>query len=157
MVTSGRTWCRAHLRALLAAHPNFRPGDLELQVLETRAMEDLAKVSRVIDACRKVGVCFALDGFGTGYSSLTYFKQLPVATIKIDQTSVRNNMLNDTKDQSILRSVISLSDAFPREVIAEGVEMVEYGAMLLRPGCYLAQRYGIAHPMPAHKLPVWPA
>ena len=56
---------------MLAAHPTVREGDLEMEVLETSAMEDLAKVSRVIDASRNVGVSFALDDFGTGYSSLT--------------------------------------------------------------------------------------
>ena len=58
------------LRALLAAHPGVKPSCLELEVLETSALEDLARVSQVIEACRGLGVMFALDDFGTGYSSL---------------------------------------------------------------------------------------
>ncbi len=85
------------LRELLAAHPNVRHGDLELEVLETSAMEDLVKASGVIDACRKLGVSFALDDFGTGYSSLTYLKRLPVTMLKIDQSFVRD-MHDDPDD-----------------------------------------------------------
>ena len=56
------------LRALLALHPAIRPSCLELEVLETSALEDLAHVSQVIESCRQIGVMFALDDFGTGYS-----------------------------------------------------------------------------------------
>jgi EAL domain-containing protein (putative c-di-GMP-specific phosphodiesterase class I) len=110
----------------------------------------------VIVACQEIGVMFAMDDFGTGYSSLTYLKQLPVNTIKIDQTFVLG-MLDDLYDQAILKGVLSLSAAFHREVIAEGVETIEHGVMLLKLGCDLAQGYGIARPMPAHELPGWSA
>lgn len=86
--------------------------------------------------------------------NLTVTKQLPVSTIKIDQTFV-HGMLSNIDDLSILKGVLSLSAAFHREVIAEGVETVEHGAMLLQLGCDLAQGYGIARPMPAHELPGW--
>jgi diguanylate cyclase (GGDEF)-like protein/PAS domain S-box-containing protein len=144
----------AHLRQQLAAHPKVRPGDLELELLETSALEDLANVSKVIEQCNDLGITFALDDFGTGYSSLTYLKRLPITLLKIDQGFVRD-MLDDPDDMAILVGVIGLSDAFQREVIAEGVETVEHGEMLLRLGCDLAQGYGIARPMPAHVLPAW--
>ena len=142
------------LNQILAAHPNVRPADLELEVLETSALEDLVHVSRVIEACRQIGVMFALDDFGTGYSSLIYLKRLPVTLLKIDQGFVRD-MLDDPDDLAILEGVIGLANAFRRQVIAEGVETVEHGAMLLQLGCELAQGYGIARPMPAHELPAW--
>ena len=144
------------LRVLLAAHPNVRPGDLELEVQETSSLKNMTRVSQVIEACREIGVMFAMDDFGTGYSSLTYLKHLPVNTIKIDQTFVLG-MLDDLYDQAILKGVLSLSADFHREVIAEGVETVEHGVMLLKLGCDLAQGYGIARPMPAHELPGWSA
>ena len=144
------------LRGLLAAHPNVSPAYLELEVLETSSINNVAKVSQVIETCREIGVMFALDDFGTGYSSLTYLKQLPVATIKIDQTFVRD-MLDDLDNLSILKAVLGLSIAFHREVIAEGVETIEHGTMLLQLGCDLAQGYGIARPMPANELPGWAA
>ncbi|MBK5964368.1 hypothetical protein CCR95_09800 [Thiocystis minor] len=143
------------LRALLAEHPaGVAPSALSLEVLETSALEDLVRTSQVIDACRKLGVSFALDDFGTGYSSLTYLKRLAVTQLKIDRSFVCD-MLNDPEDLAIVESVLSLADAFHRQVIAEGVETLEHGEMLLRLGCDLAQGFGIARPMPAHELPGW--
>ncbi|MFZ4538921.1 EAL domain-containing protein [Propionivibrio sp.] len=144
------------LRALLAAHPEVSPGDLALEVLETSALQDLARVSQVIESCREIGVMFALDDFGTGYSSLTYLKRLAVTELKIDQSFVCG-MLDDPDDLAILEGVLSLATAFRRQVIAEGVETVEQGEMLLQLGCDLAQGYGIARPMPADELPAWAA
>jgi diguanylate cyclase (GGDEF)-like protein/PAS domain S-box-containing protein len=142
------------LRESLASHPAVQPSSLELEVLETSALQDLAHVSKVIEDCQHFGVLFALDDFGTGYSSLTYLKRLPVATIKIDQSFVRD-MLEDPDDLTILEGVISLSGAFRRAVIAEGVETLDHGEMLLQLGCDLAQGYGIARPMPADEMPIW--
>ena len=129
---------------------------LELEVLETRALEDMVKVSSVMHACREMDVRFALDDFGTGYSSLTYLKRLPAAVIKIDQSFVRD-MLEDPDDLAIVKGVIGLAAAFKREVIAEGVETTAHGERLLALGCELAQGFGIARPMPASDLPAWVA
>lgn len=144
------------LRAMLTSHPSVRPQDLELEVLETSALEDLTHVSKVIEECNLMGVNFALDDFGTGYSSLTYLKQLPVAMLKIDQSFVRD-MLIDPDDLAILEGTIGLASAFRRQVIAEGVESIETGKMLLQMGCEMAQGYAIAKPMPAHELQAWVA
>ena len=144
------------LRARLATHPEVRPGDLELEVLETSALGDLARVSQIMVACRDMGVAFALDDFGTGYSSLAYLKRLPVHQLKIDQSFVRD-MLDDPDDLAILEGVLGLSRAFHREVIAEGVETVDHGEMLLYLGCELGQGYGIARPMPGLDIPAWAA
>jgi diguanylate cyclase (GGDEF)-like protein/PAS domain S-box-containing protein len=144
------------LRELLAAHPGIQPFDLSLEVLETSALEDLARIAQVIEDCQAMGVKFALDDFGTGYSSLTYLKRLRVSQLKIDQSFVRD-MLDDPDDLAILEGVISLARAFHREVIAEGVETVAHGTFLLQLGCELAQGYGIARPMPAHAMPDWAA
>lgn len=144
------------LRAQMAEHPTLVAGDLELEVLETSALDDIAKVSCVILACREMGVGFALDDFGTGYSSLTYLKRLPAELLKIDQSFVRD-MLDDPDDLAILEGVLGLSKAFQRRVIAEGVETLAHGQLLLRLGCELAQGYAIARPMPAEAIPAWVA
>ncbi len=144
------------LKALLAAHPLVSPASLELEVLETSALQDMAQVSQVIEDCAQIGVMFALDDFGTGYSSLTYLKQLHVTLLKIDQSFVCN-MLDDPDDLAILQGVISLAAAFKRQVIAEGVETVAHGTLLLQMGCELAQGYGIARPMLPDLLPEWAA
>ncbi len=142
------------LRALLEAHPRVAAADLELEVLEGCALEDLARVSQVIEACRDIGVLFVLDDFGAGYSSLTYLKRLMVAKVKIDQNFVRD-MLDDPDDLVLLQGVLGLATAFHRQVIAEGVETVEHGEMLLQLGFELAQGYGIARPMPAEDVASW--
>lgn len=142
------------VRILLAAHPKVNSNFLEMEILETSALQDLIRASNVIEECRTLGVLFALDDFGTGYSSLTYLKRLPVKWLKIDQSFVRD-MLDDPDDLSILTGVLGLALAFRREVIAEGVETAAHGAMLLQLGCDLAQGYGIARPQPAVELPGW--
>ncbi len=146
----------ARLQFILAKHQQVRPASLELEVLETSALADIAQVSKVIEDCHQLGVKFALDDFGTGYSSLTYLKRLRVAMLKIDQSFVCN-MLDDPDDLAILQGVIGLAAAFGREVIAEGVETVAHGTLLLELGCELAQGYGIARPMSADQLPAWAA
>ena len=146
----------SRLSGFLADHPGFSPGDLELELLETSALEDVVHVSRVIAACQAVGVTFALDDFGTGYSSLTYLKRLPVRQLKIDQSFVRD-MLDDPDDLAILEGVIGLASAFGRHVIAEGVETTEHGHMLLQLGCECAQGYGVARPMPGQDFLDWAA
>ena len=144
------------LRLILAAHPQLTPSCLELEILETSALEDVAQVSKLIESCAQLGIAFALDDFGTGYSSLTYLKRLHVSTLKIDQSFV-HDMLEDPDDLAILQGVIGLASAFKRQVIAEGVETVAQGTLLLELGCELAQGYAIAPPMLADELPAWAA
>ena len=144
------------LRGLLAAHPKIQPNDLELEVLETIALEGLDRVTQVIEACRMIGVMFALDDFGAGYSSLNYLKRLPVNQLKVDQSFVRG-MLENPSDMSILEGIVGLATAFHCQIIAEGVETVEHGEILLELGCELAQGYVIAYPMPAADIPGWAA
>lgn len=144
----------AALAGLLARYPELDPGDLELEVLETSALQDINAASRVMRLCRELGVQFSIDDFGTGYSSLTYLKRLPACTLKIDQSFVRD-MLTDHEDLAIVRGVIGLAKAFRRKVIAEGVETMEHGKMLLQMGCELAQGYGVSRPMPAENLAGW--
>ena len=144
------------LRGILAVHPQLPSSCLELEILETSALKDMAQVSQVIDECARFGVNFALDDFGTGYSSLTYLKRLRVTLLKIDQSFVRD-MLDDPDDLAILEGVIGLASAFKRQVIAEGVETVAHGTRLLQLGCEQVQGYGIARPMPGAAMPEWVA
>ena len=123
-------------------------------MLETSALQDLAQVSGIINACKELGVSFALDDFGTGYSSLTYLKLLPAAVLKIDRSFV-SGMLDDPEDLAILEGVMGMAAAFRRKVVAEGVETIEHGSVLLQLGCELAQGFGIARPMPADELARW--
>lgn len=144
----------ATLRDALARHPGVEPRNIELEILETATLNDLGKVAQVIEACSALGIGFTIDDFGTGYSSLTYLKQLQVGTLKIDQSFVQD-MLDDPDDLSIVDSIVGLATAFRRRVVAEGVETIRHGELLLQLGCELAQGFGIARPMPAEDLPAW--
>jgi EAL domain-containing protein (putative c-di-GMP-specific phosphodiesterase class I) len=145
----------AYLETILAESPEVASGAFQLEILESTALDDLSAVNRVIKTCRNaLGITASLDDFGTGYSSLTHLRHLPVDTVKIDKSFVRD-MLDDPDDYAIVESVIGLSHAFNREVVAEGVEHQEQGTLLLLLGCHLAQGYAIAKPMPASELPEW--
>lgn len=142
------------LREQLRAHPDVAPDLLELEITETRALEDIEHASSVMAACDAMGVKFALDDFGTGYSSMMYLKRLPARTLKIDRSFVRD-MLVDADDMAILQGILGLASAFRREVLAEGVETEAHGLKLLELGCELAQGFGIARPMPATRIAEW--
>ncbi len=144
----------SRLDTILRAHPRIHPSNLEIEVLESSALPDIAQVSQVIHACGKLGVSFALDDFGTGYSSFAHLKRLPVDVLKIDQTFVRD-MLDDPEDLTIVEGMLGLASAFRRKTVAEGVETLEQGLLLLRLGCRVAQGFGIAKPMPPEQLPAW--
>lgn len=130
------------------------PSQLELEILETTALDDVERASKIINQCRALGVSVAIDDFGTGYSSLIYLKRLPADILKIDQSFIRN-MLRDPEDLAIIEGIIWLSQAVNRKVIAEGVESEEHGVILLNLGCDLGQGYGIARPMPAEDFITW--
>lgn len=144
----------SRLTSLLAEHPEIDPTHLELEILESGAFDDITHVSSVMRSCQSLGLSSSLDDFGTGYSSLSYLKRLPARYLKIDQSFVRE-MLHDPENLAIIDGIIGLARAFRRDVIAEGVESVEHGEILLQLGCELAQGYGIAMPMPASQLPTW--
>ena len=144
----------ARLRTLLQAHPTVERGALEIEVLESSALADLEHIAQLMRECADIGVSFALDDFGTGYSSLLYLKHLPANTLKIDQNFVRH-LLDDTDNLSILDGILALARSFGRTTVAEGVETIAQGTVLLQLGCEFGQGYGIAQPMPAADLPDW--
>ena len=141
------------LRQAVGRHP-VAARSLDLEILESAALNDIVNASQVIDECRSLGVHFSLDDFGVGYSSLSYLKRLPVKTIKIDQSFVRE-LRSDPNNLVIVQGITDLSRAFQRRVLAEGVESAELGRLLLQLNCDLAQGYGIARPMPAERVPEW--
>ena len=143
------------LNDALDCHPSVNSRDLQLEILESSALGDINIISGIINSCQNVlGVNVALDDFGTGYSSLTHMRNLSANVIKIDQTFVRD-LLDDPNDYSIIDGIISLAEAFNREVIAEGVESTAHGKILLIMGCHEAQGYGISPPIPVAELSTW--
>ena len=144
------------LAMLLSRHPGIAPRMLEIEILESVALDNIHHVNQCITASQNLGVTFSLDDFGTGYSSLSYLKRLPAQTLKIDQSFVRD-ILNDKDSLALTEAVIHLASVFGRQVIAEGVETVEHGVLLMQLDCDLGQGYGIARPMPATEVIDWAA
>ena len=144
------------LDRLLTHYPPKLIQQLELEVLETAALEDMKTVGMLMRRYQSKGIAFALDDFGTGYSSLAHLKHLSADELKIDQSFVRN-MLYDPSDLAIIQGIVGLANAFQREVVAEGVESIDQMLMLLKLGCHIMQGYCIAHPMPADKIADWTA
>lgn len=142
------------LAEILNRFPQLKPHYLELEILETAALNDMEHAIATILACKRLGVRFALDDFGTGYSSLSYFRKLPIDVLKIDQSFVLD-MLSEHSDSHLIEGILRLAAAFNRPVVAEGVESAEHGAALLKLGCHVCQGFGIARPMPAQMLPDW--
>ena len=132
----------------------MRKGDLEFEILKTSTLEDITYVGNVINECRDLGITFSIDDFGTGYSSLTYLKRLPVSRLKIDQSFVFD-LLIDPEELAIIEGIQELASTFKREIIAEGVESILHGSLLLLMGCDDAQGYAIAKPMEAEAISNW--
>lgn len=144
----------ARLKEFLLAAPEIDPCRLELEILESAALEDVEQMRSVMHDCQELGVRFALDDFGTGFSSLSYLKRLKAETIKIDQSFVRG-LLQGGDDATLISAIVGLARAFRRHVLAEGVETPEQAARLLELGCERAQGFGIARPMPASEVLGW--
>jgi diguanylate cyclase (GGDEF)-like protein/PAS domain S-box-containing protein len=142
------------LKAALVAFAALPPHSLQLEILESCAMNDVEPLARLLSQCQDLGVDIALDDCGTGYSSLSGLKRLPIATVKIDQRFVRD-MLRDQDHMAILSGTLWIMRRLKRSVVAKGVETPEHARALMRLGCELAQGYGIACPMPAAHLPAW--
>lgn len=142
------------LQRQLHAQPTVQPSQLELEILETGAMENMAHVSALIKQLHAQGLECALDDFGTGYSSMTFLKQLTAYTIKIDQSFVRG-MLDDAEHAAIVSGVLDLARNFDRRALAEGIETEAHGQSLIEFGCEYGQGYAIARPMPAAAVLPW--
>jgi diguanylate cyclase (GGDEF)-like protein/hemerythrin-like metal-binding protein/PAS domain S-box-containing protein len=144
----------SRLLCQLHSQPTVRPDQLELEILETGALENMTHVSALISELQDLGISCALDDFGTGYSSLTFLKQLTAHTVKIDQSFVQG-MLDDAEDATIVNSVLTLANNFDRRALAEGIETEAHGKALIDFNCEFGQGYAIARPMPAADVLPW--
>ena len=142
------------LEALFERHPDARREDLEIEILESTAIQDFEQARIILRACQATGIKTALDDFGTGYSSLAYLSQLPADVLKIDQMFVRNLFAMDA-EPAIIRAIVQIAEIFNCQVVAEGVETEAHGLVLMSMGCHLAQGFGVARPMPAEAVLAW--
>lgn len=136
---------------LVIAENNIPKDKLKLELTESILVNDIDKVKDKMLALREIGVQISLDDFGTGYSSLQYLRNLPLNQIKIDQSFIKN-MIENENDIAIIKSILSLGEAFNMEVIAEGVETKEHFEFLTELGCKMFQGYYFGKPQNATDL-----
>ena len=139
--------------ACLARH-RVDASQISLEITESALMEDPARALATLHQLAALGLDLAIDDYGTGYSSLTYLKQLPVQTLKIDQTFI-GQMASDSRDAAIVQSSLDLAHQLGLKVVAEGVEDAATLQRLRAWGCDWAQGYHIAKPMPWEQFAPW--
>lgn len=141
-----------HVQAALARH-GLGTGDLELEITETTAMANPEHAIAQLHALRESGVALAIDDFGTGYSSLAYLKRLPIQTLKLDRSFVRD-IETDPNDAAISAATLALALSMGLKVVAEGVETEGQRHFLATHQCDLLQGYMFGKPAAAG---VWQA
>ena len=122
------------------------PQRLKLELTESIFVEKIYELVDKIALLKAYGICFSLDDFGTGYSALSYLSRLPFDQLKIDQSFVRNLLL-DPNDAAITKNIIDLAATLNLQVIAEGVETREQMVFLRALGCEAFQGYFFSKPL----------
>jgi EAL domain-containing protein (putative c-di-GMP-specific phosphodiesterase class I) len=123
------------------------PQLLKLELTESLLVSKVDEIIEKMFALKVKGIGFSLDDFGTGYSSLSYLKRLPLDQLKIDQSFVRD-VLTDSNDAAIAKTVIVLGQSLGLSVIAEGVETADQRDFLADSGCNAYQGYYYSKPLP---------
>ncbi len=136
---------------LMLAKYKVKPQWIELEITESDVMKNVNDAITKMKQLKDLGFTLSIDDFGTGYSSLAYLKQLPVDTIKIDQSFVFN-MKENEGDAMIVESVVSIANKFKYKVLAEGVEDKETLEQLIQMKCDYYQGYYAHKPMPLEEF-----
>ncbi|WP_432472973.1 EAL domain-containing protein [Amphritea sp. HPY] len=127
---------------------------LELEVTESYIMQDIDQVAETLNQLRSLGASISIDDFGTGYSSLSYLKQLPIDSLKIDRSFIRD--IPDAKnDEKIAAAIIAMARQLGLEVIAEGVETQAQLEFVQQRCCDLVQGFYISRPLTAEGFSRW--
>jgi len=133
------------------AETGASPRRLKLELTESLLVDDVEGTIVKMQRLKDVGVRFSLDDFGTGYSSLSYLHRLPLSTLKIDKSFVRD-ACNGQQGAVIARTILALGDALDLAVLAEGVETTEQYDFIAAAGCREYQGYLYSRPLPEAAL-----
>ncbi len=126
------------------------PDYLELEITESEFMKYIDILNNIVKLLRKIGIRVSLDDFGTGYSSFSYLKHLPVNTLKIDKSFIRD--IETDKERSITEAIILLAHRLNLTVVAEGVETCNQYEFLTTQGCDMLQGYLFSKPLEAGEI-----
>ncbi len=137
------------IRALAAV--GLAAEHLELEITEDLFLEHNETNIVTLSRLKKMGIHISIDDFGTGYSSLSYLKRLPIDTLKIDQSFVRD-IGTDPDNKAIASAIIAMAASLRLNVLAEGVETDEQLAFLRAQGCNEIQGFSFSHPLPADEF-----
>jgi diguanylate cyclase (GGDEF)-like protein/PAS domain S-box-containing protein len=129
----------------------INPMRLKLELTEGMLLDDVEETIATMNVLSEIGIQFSMDDFGTGYSSLQYLKRLPLDQLKIDQSFVRD-IVTDSSDKAIVRTIIVMAQSLGISVIAEGVETEENRQFLMDNGCIHYQGYLFGRPMPIEQF-----
>lgn len=129
----------------------LNPQYLEIEITEKTVMDNITEAATILNKLKALGVQMSIDHFGTGYTSISHLKQLPISTIKIDQSFIKG-LPNNPDDMAITNAFIALAHQLGLEVVAEGVETAEQVQYLLTQQCDLIQGFYLSHPLPAQKI-----
>ncbi|MCZ4304481.1 EAL domain-containing protein [Zoogloeaceae bacterium G21618-S1] len=135
----------ATVRKALTTH-GVSAHQLELEITENCIMEHADKSMPILHALRELGINLAIDDFGTGYSSLAYLRQLPINTLKIDQSFIAG-ILKDPGHEAIVKAIINLGQLMKLEIVTEGIECIEQHHFVRDNGCHIAQGYLFSRPI----------
>jgi len=124
---------------------------LEIEITEGMVIHNIEEIVEKLNRLRELGVMVSIDDFGMGYSSLSYLKRLPIDTLKIDQSFIRD-LPNDTDDAAIVTAIIAMAKQLNLRVIAEGVETEEQIHFLRENNCLEFQGYYFNKPMPLNEF-----
>lgn len=128
------------------AKTSLSPALLEIEITERAVVDDVSEAAVVLESLRAMGIRISMDDFGTGYSSLSYLHDLPIDTLKIDKSFVRD-IVSDTNDARLTEAIIAIGRSLDLDVLAEGVEEKDQLEFLQQHGCDLAQGYYFSKPI----------
>ncbi len=127
------------------------PESLVLEVTESTLMEDSENVIPRLEKLRLKGCSLAIDDFGTGYSSLSYLKRLPINSLKVDRSFVKD-LPDDEEDRAITSLIVAMANSLRYKVVVEGVETDQQHRFLTECGCHFGQGFLYSRPVPADHL-----
>ena len=130
---------------------NVAPNMIELEITESIFINDKERAKAVMQELKSLGFSISIDDFGTGYSSLSYLKYLPITTLKIDRSFIREITTN-SEDRDLVETIITIAKRFGLVTIAEGIETAQQLQLMQNLGCDLYQGYIKSKPLQYDKL-----